>query len=621
MIFLRNLLELHSKLFITQRVREGGRMRLKRTHRIDEINLEFIGKELVVSGWVLRRRDHGGVIFIDLRDSGGILQVVFEEGLDPEIHSLVDQIRIEYVISVKGILRRRPLGMENPKISTGEVELVAQDLEILNTSTLPPFPMDEDLSEVSEALRLKFRYLEMRALNGHYPFIFRHKVNQTIREFLNQRNFLEIETPYLTKSTPEGARDYLVPSRLYPGKFYALPQSPQLFKQILMIAGFDRYYQIVRCFRDEDLRADRQPEFTQLDLEMAFVDENDIISLVEELLAYFFEKTLRKTLSIPFPRLSYAYAISLYGTDRPDLRFSLEFKDLSEIAKLSNFNVFRSASEKGGIVKGIKVPQHFSRKEVEEFTQLAQELGAKGLAWIKYTKGTSKLEEKWSSPIVKFFDNSLLEKMEELFDLKEERATLFFVADLPEIVHKVLGELRNHWAKVLGLIPENTFNFLWVVDFPLFEWDEEEERPVAIHHPFTHPKEEDLPFLEEDPLRVRSRAYDIILNGVEIGGGSIRIHRRDLQEKIFQILKITPEEAEEKFGFLLTALEYGAPPHGGIALGLDRLIMLMLGKKSIREVIPFPKTQRGQCLLTGAPAEVKIEQILELHLLPGWEKR
>ncbi|NPA39356.1 MAG: aspartate--tRNA ligase [Thermodesulfobacteria bacterium] len=595
-------------------------MRLKRTIGAGELDTSWIDKEVIVSGWVLRRRDHGGVIFIDLRDRSGLLQVVFEEGIRPEVHEIADSIRNEYVISVKGKIRRRPPGMENPKIPTGEIELVATDVEILNTSKTPPFQLDEDVSEVSEAIRLKYRYLEMRSLGGLEPFIFRHKVNKCIRDFLDSKGFLEIETPFLTKSTPEGARDYLVPSRLYPGKFYALPQSPQLFKQILMVAGVEKYYQIVRCFRDEDLRADRQPEFTQLDMEMSFVEERDVMDVVEELITELFKKCLGIELSRPFPVFTYEKALEEYGTDRPDIRFEMKLKNLSELFKDTEFKVFKGAIESGGVVKGIKVPAWFSRKELDDLTKFAQELGAKGLAWIKYDGSADSFEKKWSSPIVKFFKQEVFEKLEEMFE-PGDKATFFFVADKVEVANEVLSELRVSLAKKLGLIPENKFEFVWIVDFPLFEWDDEEERLVSVHHPFTHPKEEHLEILEKEPLKVKSKAYDLVLNGIEIGGGSIRIHKMDLQKKIFKLLNISDEEAEEKFGFLLTALEYGAPPHGGIAFGLDRLIMLMLGKKSIREVIAFPKTQKAQCLLTGAPAEVRIEQILELHLLPGWEKK
>ncbi len=596
-------------------------MRLKRTNYMGELNADFIGKEVTVCGWVLRRRDHGGVIFFDLRDRTGLLQVVFEEGIKPELHELADSVRIEYVIGVKGKIRRRPPGMENPKIPTGEIELVAEDLEIYNSSKTPPFQMDEDTSEVSEAIRLKYRYLEMRTPDGLKPFTFRHEVVKSMREFLNSKGFLEIETPYLTKSTPEGARDYLVPSRLYPGKFYALPQSPQLFKQILMIAGVDRYYQVVRCFRDEDLRADRQPEFTQLDLEMSFVEERDVMQVMEEMLSYTFEKTLGIKLSLPFPVITYDKALEEYGTDRPDTRFGLKLKNVTEIFRGTEFKVFSSVIESNGLIKGLKAPKVFSRKELDELTKFAQELGAKGLAWIKYDSTASSFDKKWSSPIVKFFKKEMLEKLEETFASEEaEKATFLFIADKPDVTNEVLASLRIEVAKRLGLIPENVFSFTWVVDFPLLEWDDEENRFVSVHHPFTHPKDEDIPLLDTDPLKVKSKAYDLVLNGIEIGGGSIRIHKKDLQLKMFDLLKIPKEEVERNFGFFLNALDYGAPPHGGIAFGLDRLIMLMLGKKSIREVIAFPKTQKAQCLLTGAPAEVRIEQILELHLLPGWEK-
>ncbi len=584
----------------------------KRTHHCNALRAEDVGKEVVLMGWVLRRRDHGGVIFIDLRDREGLTQVVFEPEVSKEVHAHAHKLRAEYCIAVKGRVRRRPEGMENPKIDTGEIEVEAHALKILNTSKTPPWPLDEEV-EVSEVHRLRYRYLDLRRPEMMASLRFRHQVAQVARRFLDEKGFFEVETPFLTKSTPEGARDYLVPSRLYPGKFYALPQSPQLFKQILMVAGVDRYYQIVRCFRDEDLRADRQPEFTQLDLEMSFISEEDIMGLLEELMARVFRETLGLEITTPFPRLSYQEAMDRFGTDRPDLRFGLELVTLTDIFRQTKFKVFAQVIEKGGLIKGLCVPHDFSRKELDDLTKFANELGAKGLAWIKVRSG-----QELQSPIVKFFSKEEVKGLLEA--LKPEKgSTIFFVADQPTIVYQVLSELRVVLARRLGLIPQGEFAFCWVVDFPLVEWDEDEGRYVAMHHPFTSPKEEDLDLLETAPEKVRSRAYDMVLNGIEVGGGSIRIHRPDIQQRVFALLKIGPEEAREKFGFLLEALEYGAPPHGGFAFGFDRLVMLMAGKKSIREVIAFPKTQRAQCLLTGAPAPVSMTQLSELHLLPGWE--
>ncbi len=592
---------------------------LKRTHYCGHLSSVDVGKEVTLCGWVHRVRNHGGVVFIDLRDVSGIVQVVVEERLTPHAYELADSLRSEYVVCLKGMVRKRPPGTENPKLKTGEIEVLCENLELLNTSETPPFPIDEE-TPISEEIKLKYRFLDLRRHSMKENILFRHRLYQITRNYMVENNFIEIETPFLTKSTPEGARDFIVPSRLHPGKFYAMPQSPQLFKQILMVAGFDRYFQIVKCLRDEDLRADRQPEFTQIDFEMSFVDEEDVMRISEGLIHRLFKELLGVEIELPLERLSYKEAMERFGSDKPDRRFRLELVDLTDIFQNTEFKVFRSAIEKGGVVKAINFKgSDLSRKEIDELTQFVQTLGAKGLAWIKVEK------DRLNSPIVKFFGEEetarLLERVE-----AQEKDVIFFSADKNETAYKILGALRLHIGKKFNLIDENRFDIFWVVDFPLMEWDEEEGRFVSLHHPFTAPVEEDVPLLEqalrtedlEERKRlvhsVRARAYDLVIDGYEVGGGSIRIHRQEVQELIFKLLGISEVEAQEKFGFLLRALKYGAPPHGGLAFGLDRLVAIMRGLDSIRDVIAFPKTQKGICPLTGAPDYVSPKQLKEVHI-------
>ena len=576
-------------------------MKFKRTHYCAQLNKDNVGQEVVVCGWVNSRRDHGGVIFIDLRDKGGLLQVVFDAKFE-----VAHKLRSEYVLSVKGKIRRRPLDTENPQLKTGEIELVAEEVELLNKSLTPPFEISEK-TKTSEEIRLKYRYLDLRRPQLLKNFFLRHKASKIIRDILDKRGFTEVETPILTKSTPEGARDYLVPSRINPGEFFALPQSPQLFKQLLMVAGMDKYFQICKCFRDEDLRADRQPEFTQVDMEMSFVDEEGIFAVVEEIISILFRQILNKKITLPFPRLSYGETMEKYGTDKPDLRFGLEIIDLSVIISNCQFKVFKGAVEKGGKVRGVRVEGEFSRKEIEEMTAWIASFGAKGLAWMKVTS------EGLESNITKFFSKEELQQIQDKMQ-GEEGDLLLFVADKEKIVNNSLANLRLYLAKKKKLINSDSFHFSWIIDFPLLEYSEEEKRLQALHHPFTSPKEEDISILSESPQKVRSRAYDLVLNGCELGGGSIRIHNSSLQREMFNVLGISDAQAERKFGFLLKALDFGAPPHGGIALGLDRLIMLMVGADSIRDVIAFPKTQKAICLLTESPSPVTEKQLRELHI-------
>lgn len=581
---------------------------MRRTHNCCELSADDVGTEVVLMGWVQRRRDHGGVIFVDLRDREGITQVVFNPKVDKEIHEKAHAIRNEYVLGIRGNVMKRPDGMINPGLITGEIEVMVTELRILNAAKTPPF-LVEDRLDVSENVRLTYRHIDLRRPQLQKNIILRHKASASVRQYLNGLGFLDIETPFLTRSTPEGARDYLVPSRVNPGMFYALPQSPQIFKQLLMISGFDRYYQIVRCFRDEDLRADRQPEFTQIDIEMSFVGEDNIIDVSEGMMAALFKDVLDVDVKTPFLRLSYKEALDRFGLDKPDTRFALELKDISDIVEDSGFKVFSSVVKKGGIVKALNAKGciNLSRKEIDDLTELTAVYRAKGLAWIKVR------EDGWQSPIAKFFSDQEKEDMIRRVDI-EPGDLVFFVADHPTIANEALGHLRNHLGKRLGLIDENEFRFVWITHFPLLEYDETEKRYQALHHPFTAPLEEDYGLLQDEPLSVRSRAYDLVLNGFEIGGGSIRTHQRAIQEKVFEALGMEREEYEGKFGFLLSALESGAPPHGGVAFGFDRIVMILCGYSSIRDVIAFPKTQKAACILTNAPSEANKAQLNELSL-------
>ncbi|MFH0796697.1 MAG: aspartate--tRNA ligase [Candidatus Omnitrophota bacterium] len=574
-----------------------------------ELTINDLDREVVLAGWVSARRDHGGIIFIDLRDRYGIIQVVFNPGLVSQtLFEDAASLHNEDVIQITGKVSRRPAGTENQKIVTGEIEIFAERCTVLNRCVSLPFEIVDD-AQVSETVRLSYRYLDLRRPAMQRNIILRHKAAVAVRQFLNEQGFVEIETPLLTRSTPEGARDFLVPSRLEPGKFYALPQSPQLSKQILMVAGFDRYFQLARCLRDEDLRSDRQPEHTQIDLEASFVEPNDIQSLVEGLVSSLFQVVLEKTLpEKPFPILSYQEAVAGYGSDKPDLRFDLQIRNVSEIFSRSSFEVFRKVLSTGGQIKAMAVPEvDISNTQMKLYETKAKELGAKGLVWIK-----SAGEEQYLSPVAKFLGEETLKDLARRLSLK--KGVIFLVADDPDKASVVLGQIRLQLAEELHLIPEGKFSFLWVTEFPLFEYSEEEKRLVSVHHPFTAPQPEDIPLLDTEPIKVRSLAYDLVLNGSEIGGGSIRIHQPDLQKKIFNILGIPDPVFQEQFGFLLNALACGAPPHGGLALGFDRLLTAFLSLNSIREVIAFPKTQKGTCLLTGAPAPVSSRQLSELGL-------
>lgn len=579
-----------------------------RTHTCGVLNKKHIGKEVMLAGWVATRRDHGDLIFIDIRDREGITQIVFNPEYDRQLHQRAETLRNEYVIQVKGKVRMRPEGTENPKLVTGEIEVVAEELNILNTSQTPLFEISDDAAS-SEDIRYSYRYLDLRRPTMQKNLMLRHKVCKIARDYFDEKGFVDVETPILTKSTPEGARDYLVPSRASPGKFFALPQSPQLFKQILMIGGLDRYFQIAKCFRDEDLRADRQPEFTQLDIEMSFVEEKDIFSLSEGLIQKIFKTAIGYNLKIPFDIMSYDEAMARFGTDKPDRRYGMELVELSCELKDCHFNVFKEAVSRGGIIKGLdlKKPKQMPRSRIDELTDFVKSQGLGGLGYFKVEAG------KFSGPISKFFSDSEKDIVVKKMDAASGDVLLILAGEY-KIANEVLTRLRARLATEEGLIKTDLFDFLWVIDFPLFNYNKDEKRWESEHHPFTSCREQDLKFVETDLSKIKARSYDLVVNGVEIGSGSIRIHRKDVQEKIFRAIGISREEIEERFGFLTEALSFGAPPHGGIAFGLDRLVSMLAGCESIREVIAFPKTQKAICPLTKAPSSVSDKQLDELGL-------